>query len=74
MARSDMTLEKIGERLDSLKYDLYGLSPNAENLRDALINLAEIVSHLLDALKGTNQAALQAANTASCLANGIKPD
>ena len=62
-----MAKPTINERLDDLKETLYSMRPDVEQLRVAMIDLVWIVSKM-------HREAEVTANTASCLANGIKPD
>jgi hypothetical protein len=43
-------------------------------LQSAVINLANLVTALAENVESASKTARQAADTASCLANGIQPD
>lgn len=65
--RKPTTLDRLEDRLNNLHIEQNYVSAD-------FLELSNIVAGLIDEVKRIDAQASRAANTASCLANGIQPD
>lgn len=67
-------MDQLCGRIDELKHQAYSAEFTDPVARDIVCEMADCLKALANQVREAQESARSAANAASCLANGIRPD